>query len=70
MFFIAAALLSLPPIMDHPFMDPNDCPWTEEYRDNWRLRKRYNMITVDEDSRSRYWCDENADEYEDALYNI
>ena len=50
--------------MNHPFMDPNYCPWTDEYRENkpWLFNEEY--------PRSRYWCDENEDEYEDALFNV
>ena len=50
--------------MNHPYMDPNDCPWTDEYKENkpW-------LYPID-DNHSRYWCDENEDEYEDSLFNV
>jgi len=60
---VALLTFTLPPLMDHPYMDPNDCPWTEEYQENWRLRKRYNMVTME--------CDDDDDnEQEDALFNL
>jgi hypothetical protein len=43
------------PKLKHPFTDPTDCPHSADYRD---------------DHHSRYWCDENEDEYIDAVYGV
>ena len=51
--------------MNHPYMDPNDCPWTDEYRENQTMDRH-----LDLGEHSRYWCDENEDEYIDSLYGV
>jgi hypothetical protein len=47
------------------YLDPNDAPWTDEYREN--MKQPFNDK---EDTHSRYWHDENMYEYEDALFNV
>ena len=50
--------------MNHPYMFPEDAPWTEEHYELKALRCRPNP----DDDHSRYWCDENLLEMEDALF--
>ena len=50
--------------MNHPYMFPDEAPWTEEYHELKALRFRPNP----DDDHSRYWCDENLLEMEDALF--
>lgn len=51
--------------MNHPYMYPDQAPWTEDYYELKALRTRHNP---DEDDHSRYWCEENILELEDALF--
>jgi hypothetical protein len=45
------------------YVDPNDAPWTEEYREN---KAYYRLQRV----HSSYWDDDDNDvEYFDQLYN-
>lgn len=50
--------------MNHPYMFPDEAPWTEDYHELKALRSRPNP----DDDHSRYWCDENILEMEDALF--
>lgn len=50
--------------MNHPYLFPEDAPWTEEYYELKALRHRPDT----DDDHSRYWCDENILEMEDALF--
>ena len=50
--------------MNHPYLFPEDAPWTEEHYELKALRCRPNP----DDDHSRYWCDENLLEMEDALF--
>ena len=36
----------------------------------WTMEERLLSIHLDGDDRSRYWCDENVEEYLDALFNV
>ena len=36
----------------------------------WLIEERLLSIHLDGDDRSRYWCDENEEEYLDALFNV
>ena len=36
----------------------------------WITEERLLSIHLDGDDHSRYWCDENEEEYLDALYNV
>jgi hypothetical protein len=49
------------------YLSPEDAPWTEEYRDAQRVINSNRIIS---DDHSRYWCDENVDEFSDALYGV
>lgn len=51
--------------MSFPYLDPNDAPWTAEYRESYG----YKLENFDDD-HSRYWCDENEDEFWDSFYNV
>jgi hypothetical protein len=50
--------------MNHPYMFPDEAPWTEDYHELKALQFRPNP----DDDHSRYWCDENLLEMEDALF--
>lgn len=56
----------LPKEMNHPYMFPDEAPWTDDYYELKALRSRPNPD--DEDDHSRYWCEENILEMEDALF--
>lgn len=51
--------------VNHPYMFPDEAPWTEDYHELKALRQRHNP---ENDDHSRYWCDENILEMEDALF--
>lgn len=34
-------------IMDHPYMDPNYCPWTEEYQESYGWK---HAMVIDDES--------------------
>ena len=51
--------------VNHPYMFPDEAPWTDDYHELKALRTRHNP---DEDDHSRYWCEENILELEDALF--
>ena len=50
--------------VNHPYMFPDEAPWTDDYYELKALRTRHNP----EDDHSRYWCDETILEMEDALF--
>lgn len=52
--------------MNHPFLYPEQACWTPEYKDA-HLHKH---ASNDDDTHSRYWCDESEEEYLDALYGV
>jgi cytosine/adenosine deaminase-related metal-dependent hydrolase len=43
---------------------------TELAQAQWTQEERLLSIHLDGTDRSRYWCDENEEEYLDALYNV
>jgi hypothetical protein len=43
---------------------------TELAQAQWTREERLLSIHLDGDDRSRYWCDENEEEYLDALFNV
>ena len=43
---------------------------TELAQAQWTREERLLSIHLDGDDRSRYWCDENKEEYLDALFNV
>jgi hypothetical protein len=56
---------------------PFDCPPlqknpmdTELAQAQWTREERLLSIHLDDDDRARYWCDENEEEYLDALFNV
>jgi hypothetical protein len=49
------------------YLSPEDAPWTEEFKDAQRV---INSTRIISDHHSRYWCDENSEEFEDALFNV
>ena len=56
---------------------PFDCPPlpqnpmdTELAQAQWAIEERLLSIHLDDDDRARYWCDENEEEYLDALFNV
>ncbi len=49
------------------YLSPEDAPWTEEYRDAQRV---INSTRIHGDNHSRHWCDENSEEFSDALLGV
>jgi hypothetical protein len=43
---------------------------TELAQAQWISEERLLSIHLDGDDHSRYWCDENEDEFNDSLFNV
>jgi hypothetical protein len=56
--------------VNHPYRYPDQVPGSEEYRDLQLARKMHSWSFIDADDHSRYFSDENVEEFEDALFGV
>ena len=49
---------------------PDQIPGTPESDDLKLATRMHGWSFIDQDDHSRYWCDENEEEYMDALFGV